>query len=300
MQLGTTHFLKTHTHQGSIFCNEWYQRYTEPYQRSFAIIFISISVYEYCMLYGYYMLYVYRTLYINCILYAICILYDICICNSYTVGFMHSVYYTFFSVKSISIILSWHRFLPDSRRPPKSAQRRESSGSASPGTVAADCEWQGDNWRRSNRWTPPWDQQGSAPSTPQSVPSTPPPMPAPQQETSLSRVRRTQGVFSRSFPYFFFLNNFDISFPSQSRVFCFCFSLYGWSCRFFFHLALFIYSFIYFIKYYRWRCWFRFGICFVLIHSVYFVVVDLFLLISFSPVSIAEQSFSSTLEFPIS
>ncbi|XP_037802158.1 microtubule-associated protein futsch-like [Penaeus monodon] len=71
--------------------------------------------------------------------------------------------------------------------PPKSAQRRESSGSASPGTVAADCEWQGDNWRRSNRWTPPWDQQGSAPSTPQSVPSTPPPMPAPQQETSLSR-----------------------------------------------------------------------------------------------------------------
>ncbi|XP_063600516.1 trichohyalin-like isoform X7 [Penaeus indicus] len=71
--------------------------------------------------------------------------------------------------------------------PPKSAQRRESSGSASPGTVAADCEWQGDNWRRSNRWTPPWDQQGSAPSTPQSVPSTPPPMPAPQQETNLSR-----------------------------------------------------------------------------------------------------------------
>nr|XP_027229789.1 golgin subfamily A member 6-like protein 22 [Penaeus vannamei] len=72
--------------------------------------------------------------------------------------------------------------------PPKSAQRRESSGSASPGTAAADCEWQGDHWRRSNRWTPPWDQQSSAPSTPQSVPSTPPPMPAPQQETTnLSR-----------------------------------------------------------------------------------------------------------------
>ncbi|KAG7158187.1 putative golgin subfamily A member 6-like 2 [Homarus americanus] len=79
-------------------------------------------------------------------------------------------------------------------RPPKGQARREStgSGSASPGTMAADCEWQGDAWRRPSRWSGQWDQGTlSTPTTPQSVPSTPPPMPAPPPEPQTNLIKDT-------------------------------------------------------------------------------------------------------------
>nr|XP_053642625.1 uncharacterized protein LOC128695800 isoform X2 [Cherax quadricarinatus] len=74
--------------------------------------------------------------------------------------------------------------------PPKAQARRESSESSSPGILAADCEWQGDGWRRPGRWSGQWDQgTPSTPTTPQSVPSTPPPMPAPPPEPQTNLVR---------------------------------------------------------------------------------------------------------------
>lgn len=66
-------------------------------------------------------------------------------------------------------------------RPPKGPGIREPSKSESPGS---EPQWQGDSWRRPNRW----DQSPQTPAQ-QSMPSTPQPVQPAEPQANLVRVR---------------------------------------------------------------------------------------------------------------
>ncbi|XP_050728066.1 trichohyalin-like isoform X5 [Eriocheir sinensis] len=61
--------------------------------------------------------------------------------------------------------------------PPKGSNIRDSSGSESPG---AERQWQGDSWRRTNRW-----DQSSPSASPQPIPSSPTTLQSPEPQTNL-------------------------------------------------------------------------------------------------------------------